>query len=472
MSRKFYIIIFSLSLLLSIYLYHRSIDLYFFQDDFFEITISKANNLFQYLKFFKFRGDIIAYRPISLQNYFFVSGELFGFNPTGFRLITFIFFLTNAFLISKMVSKITHDSKVGLLTASLWLTSAIHFMALSWIAAAYNIIGTFFWLVTTHFYLKFKQSSGRVFYILSFVAYILTIGSFEFSTTWPIIFATYSFIILKNKTTTIIKQFSPFVIATVLYLILRLLLIKVPQIEEYKIAANLESAKAFFWYLLWTFNIPEEFKKQIINNLIFFRERFLIDYALLVRVSTIGVLWTIILSVGVPFYRNYKREISIKWSFILFCLVWFSIGISPVLLLPNHNFAMYLTLASIGIYMLIAYLLVKNSQSAVLISTLAIFIITSAFTIRFYYNNSWILNSQKFARNFAVGILHTYPSLPSNSVVLYEIAGTESRQSLLLSNALRALYNDVSLTIYYNKSELIDDVQHGMNRSVYIYTDE
>ncbi|MDP2632911.1 MAG: hypothetical protein Q8P25_04305 [Candidatus Curtissbacteria bacterium] len=469
MSRNFYIAIFSLSLFLSIYLFHKSIDLYFFQDDFFEINISDANNMSRYLSFFKFRDDIIAYRPITLQNYFFVSGELFGLNPAGFRLVTFVFFLADAFLISKVIAKITQNSKVGLMTASLWLTSAIHFMALSWIAAAYNILGTFFWLLTAYLYLKFQQSKKGIFFLFSFLAYLLAIGSFEFSITWPIIFAAYSFVILKNKPGTIIKHFSPFVAVTVLYLILRLLLIKVPQIEEYKIALNLDSVKALFWYFLWTFNIPEEFKKQIINNLIFFRERFLIDYWFLVSVSSIGALWTVVLAIGVPLYRNYKREISVKWKFILFCLFWFAVGISPVLLLPNHNFAMYLTLSSIGIYMLIAYLLVKNSQRAILIFSFVLFVLSSAFTVRFYYNNSWIFESQKFARNFATGVLQTYPNLPANSVVLYEVPERENRQALLFSNALRAVYNDASLTIYYNKSELVRDIQQGMNRPVYIY---
>lgn len=469
MSRNFFIAIFSLSLLLSIYLFHRSIDLYFFQDDFFEIIISDADNLSQYLSFFKFRDDIIAYRPITLQNYFFISGELFGLNPAGFRLVTFVFFLADAFLISKVVSKISQSSKVGLMTASLWLTSAIHFMALSWIAAAYNIVGTFFWLLTAHLYLKFQHNSRKVFYLLSLLSYLLAIGSFEFSATWPIIFATYSFVILKNKPATIIKHLSPFIAVTVLYLILRLFLIKVPQIEEYKIALNLDSVKALFWYLLWTFNIPEEFKKQIINNLILLRERFLIDYWFLVSVSSISALWTFILAIGVPLYRNYKREISIKWKFVLFCLFWFVVGISPVLLLPNHNFAMYLTLSSIGIYMLIAYLLVKNSQRAILIFSFILFVLSSVFTLRFYYNNSWLFESQKFARNFATGVLQTYPSLPSNSVLLYEVLEGESRQALLFSNALRAVYNDASLTIYYNKSELVRDIQQGMNRPVYIY---
>src|SRR3989304_3001548 len=137
-----------------LFLYSFSLKYFFFQDDFFEINISKANNFGEYLQFFKFRDDIIAYRPISLQNYFFLSLKIFGFDPSGFRVLTFALLFSSAILLIVLVKKITGNIWIGFLSAFFWLTSSIHFMAITWIAAASNITGTFFWLLTSLLFLN------------------------------------------------------------------------------------------------------------------------------------------------------------------------------------------------------------------------------------------------------------------------------------------------------------------------------
>src|SRR3989344_3503122 len=86
----------------SFVLYYSNLNYFFFQDDFFEINISRASNLNEYFNFFKFRNDIIAYRPISLQNYFFLSQAIFGLNPFGYRIVTFVLFFLSAILIAKI----------------------------------------------------------------------------------------------------------------------------------------------------------------------------------------------------------------------------------------------------------------------------------------------------------------------------------------------------------------------------------
>src|SRR3990167_483634 len=143
LSSKTFAILILIIFFISFALYHSSLNYYFFQDDFFEINISKAQNLGQYLEFFKFRDDIIAYRPISLQNYFFLSLKIFGFDPSGFRVLTFALLFSSAILLIVLVKKITGNIWIGFLSAFFWLTSSIHFMAITWIAAAYNITGTF-----------------------------------------------------------------------------------------------------------------------------------------------------------------------------------------------------------------------------------------------------------------------------------------------------------------------------------------
>src|SRR3989344_4911090 len=360
LSSKTFAILILIIFFISFALYHSSLNYYFFQDDFFEINISKAQNLGQYLEFFKFRDDIIAYRPISLQNYFFLSLKIFGFDPSGFRVLTFALLFSSAILLIVLVKKITGNIWIGFLSAFFWLTSSIHFMAITWIAAAYNITGTFFWLLTSLLFLKFLERKRIIFYALSLIVFLITIGSFEFSVTWPVIFGFYYFLVLGNSLMKSLKILAHFILVSFIYIILRLFFIKIPQITEYQLSFNQELIKALLWYFLWTFNIPEEFKKQVVNNLIVFNSKFLLEFWPLVVKNFIGAIWIVALGIGLPIFYLLKQRLHLNIRLLTFALFWFVAGISPVLILPNHTFTMYLTLSSMGIYFLYNSLFLQN----------------------------------------------------------------------------------------------------------------
>ena len=462
---------FLFAFLIALFLYGGSLDYYFFQDDFFEINISQATSLKEYLSFFKFRDDIIAYRPISLQNYFFISQHIFGLNPVGFRTITLLLFLLSGFLIYEVTTRIFKSSKTGLIASFLWLTSSIHFMSIAWIAAAYNIIGTFFWLLTAFMFFKFIETQKLLFFVLTFLSFLITVGSYEFSVTWPAIFGFYYFFVLKNSFLKSIKLFSPFIIISSVYVILRLLFIKVPQITEYTTTFNLESVKALFWYILWTFNIPEEFKKQVINNLIVFNPKFFYEYWPLVLKSFLSALLIILLIGTFPFIRASANPSFKAGKPLIFLLFWFIAGIFPVLIVPNHTFSMYLTLASIGLYGCIAYLLSKTTNTLSL-TVLSIWLFSSFTTLSFYKINSWMVETQKTAKKFSQEVKMQFPYLPPNAVILYPLNAKFEKQALLENHAIRTIYNDPTLTIYYNKEALIKDASSLRGKSVYIHIPE
>lgn len=472
MTRALYPLLFALAFLLALYLYMPSLDFYFFQDDFFEINISKAHSLREYLEFFRPRSDIIAYRPISLQNYFFISSNLFGASPIGFRLITFVLFFLSSFLIVKVIGKITKSVQVGFLTAIFWLLSSIHFMAISWIAAAYNIIGTFFWLLTSFIFIKFIESGKHWLYLLSIVSFFLTIGSYEFSVTWPAILGFYYLFVLKKPLTRGVKIFLPFILIALVYLAARLLFIKVPQIPEYVVTFNLDSLKAFFWYILWSFNIPEEFKKQIVDNLLSFNPIFLAEFWILVTITFIGMLWILVLGVALPIYQIIKKRIIVSSRFLAFGILWFTVAIFPVLFLPYHTFTMYLTLASIGIYLMIAYLVYASQKPWLAPVVFLIWIMTSITTLNFYKVNFWMIEAQKFAKEFAQNVKTQFPTLPKGSVVVYDVPYGWQKQALLDQNAIHAIYDDPTLTIYYNKQSMLSRLSSDNKedlRPIYIY---
>lgn len=470
MSKTSFLTLFAAIPIASFLLYHSSLNYYFFQDDFFEINISKAHNFLDFINFFKFRDDIIAYRPISLQLYFFFSHTVFGMDAGGQRVVSFAFLFSSVFLIVAVTKKITGKIAIGTIAASLWATSSIHFMTITWVAAAYNIIGTFFWLLTSLVFLKFLETGKTHYYLLTLISFVSTIGSFEFSVTWPPIFFIYHFFVLKNPLKKSVKLFLPFIAISGLYLLCRLFFIKVPQITEYHLTFNVESAKALFWYLLWSFNIPEEFKKQIVRSAIVFNQQFLWEYWRLITISFVGAFWGVFLGILIPFFYLLKEKRKINFRLLLFLIAWFPIAISPVLFLPNHNFVMYLTLASIGIYFFIAYLLVESKKLILTIPVILIWLATSINTLHFYKTNSYMVTSQNIASKLSYDLKTAFPYLPNGAIVFYPLEGQTARLALMNQEGIKAIYNDPTIAIYYNKEELKDALEGtNGNRPLFVY---
>lgn len=448
------------------FLYKQSLSYFLFQDDFFNFNITRIHNVVDFLNFFRFRNDIIAYRPISLQTYFFLLQYFFDFNAFAFRIVSMGIFFACFLLLFKVITTFTKSRLVGLLTGTFWIFSSIHFMSLSQIN--YNMIGTFFYLTTTLLFLNYLKKS-KWYYFFSVFSFLLAVGSYEFAVTWPAVMGFYYLIVLKKNAVLMLKIFSPFIIITLIYLLLRGIYVKPPPIIEYQIAFNLNSVKAFFWYFLWAFNIPEEFKKQVTTNLIFFNNTFLSEYWLLVSKAFMGAILFLLLGVFIPAYYIIKEKLIIDVKLLLFALIWFIVGISPVLLLPNHNFMMYLTMPSIGLYFMIAYLVIRSHKMFLVLLAFLIWLAASKSTLDFYNINSYVIESQRIARKFSIDIKYAFPSLPDNSIVYYQLQDKRHRQALMDQEAVHAIYKNQSISIYYNKEELLADFKTGLNRPVYIY---
>src|SRR3990167_6339783 len=290
------------------------------------------------------------------------------------------------------------------------------------------------------------------------MALLLSLSSFEFAVSFPITSFLYLFLILKKDISKSLKSTAPFILATVIYLIARLLYKQTPQIEDYIIRVDTDSLKSYFWYFLWSFNIPEEFKYQV-TKLIILNPAFLSIFQKLAIKSYLGVLTLIVLGVFLPLVQLKKHQTKVNNRIVAFAILWFSVGISPVLFFPSHTFLMYLTLPSIGIYLLLAYLLKKNGSILLTVIFFGIFLYTTTTTIDFYKSYSYMNEAQFVSRKFTSEIKTKFPILPSEAIILYPLENPAHVQALSDQNAIRAIYNNQSLTIYYNKNQMLKALQ-------------
>ncbi len=449
--------------------YFPSLKYYFFQDDFYELLISKVTNIYEFINLFAFLENRSSYRPIGLQLYFFLNQTFFGLNPIFYRLVTFILFIGSYFLIIKCVAKMLDNKQAGFLAAFFWVTSSIHFLSLSWIAAAWIIIGTFFFFLALYLFLVFLDKNKWIYYFLSILFFLICVGSFEFFIAWPVVVFCYLLIFHKLKFKKSLILASPYIVVVFFYALARLALASLPQINEYKMELNTETAKNIFWYLLWSFNIPEELKKQVVNNLLGFNNTFMSEFGHIVYKSFSSALFILAVAVISLFKTKLNQGEKFK-KVIIYSSIWFIASVSPVIIFPNHSFAMYLALPSIGVYMLIAYMLASSKLRYVVLSVMIVWLFSSASTLTFYRQIFWVTESQSFAKKFAQEIKEQYPSLPKSAVIFYPLQDERHKQAILNGNAAKILYNDPTVTLFFNEDLLNSEILKGsVNKEKVVY---
>lgn len=468
-SFKIKLLLFTFLIILAVYvLYRQSLSYFFFQDDWFHLNISRASNMKEFFNFFAVRTDIIAWRPISKQLFFFLSQALFGLSPFWPHLIIFIIFLSNIFLVYRLVYQLFNSYRLAAITSFLYGTSTIHFTPLSWLSAGEYIIGTFFWLLCVSSYLFFKKDKKISTYLLFLLYFIFCLASTEFALTIPLVVLGYELFIKNHKShnkilnvnlISTITYLSPIIFIILVYVILRIIIYPLPANGDYGLSINLRTINTYIWYGLWSLNVPEIFKYQLILSKFTFSK----EPAFLFHFNNYSIRFFILFSLGLLtlmyiFFINIKRKTI---YILLISILFFSITISPVLFLPKHTFPHYLSIPSIGIYTFIGYLFSSlKYQYKRNIVVLIIFIATwfaSAFNaLAFTRETHWIPGEQSISKNLTKKIQNTYLYLPRYSSLFVYDSDLKIKHALMDQYALQVIFNDKTLKTIYTKDIKLD----------------
>ncbi|KKP94005.1 MAG: hypothetical protein UR98_C0001G0090 [Parcubacteria group bacterium GW2011_GWA1_36_12] len=439
----------------SLYLFYQSLNYYFFQDDWFVLNMVKVNSFGDFAKLFFFRGDIVYWRPVGMQMFFFLSQKIFGLNPIFFHLISYTFLVVSLVLIFKLVRKLT-SPQVALIAAFLYAVSSFHYMTFGWLSLTWNFIGLFFFLSSTLIIMKCKTISEKK-YLACFFLFLLSLASTEFALIFPL-FIIFIFLFKSQNLTKgfhrIVTFVLPFIIVDLFYIVARGFIFNTQTSAEY--AFNLTPRNIIgngIWYLLWFFNIPELFKSQTILTKFYLTENlaratsgltFLIFFFLIIEVT----LFIVIVA------SNYKKLLIMSLG-----LLSFFIALAPVIFLANHSYPYYLTIPSLFLLITIASAIEKISENGyfakVLILTFLIFWFSSSYlSTKITQKNHWITQEATFSKMVAEQIVGMYPNLPKNSTIVISDVNYQLKQSLMDQNLAQVLYNDKTIrTIYESGSD-------------------
>lgn len=395
-------------LLVSFVIYRPAFSSYFFQDDWFTFQISKANNFKEFVEFFIPRTDVIYYRPLGMQIYFFIMKLFFGFEVIFYRLVTLLIYSLNGLLMYKLYTRFKLSKLASFLGASLFVGSAATYIPFYWSATFPFVLGPLFFISSLLTYLSNKK-------IVSFILYILGIFTLEIIFVLPFILVVWELLFNKGKG---LKIVALYFLPIVPYLLLRLFIFPVQLTDSYsphfKILATLRS------YFFWTFNWPEEIDKAMAAPF-FINPDFIKNFHiyLIKWISTTAI--TILVLVVIPVLLKIKKFIkkkSIKGEKIsIFAILIYFFGLGPLVFFGNHVYPYYLPVALIGFILflsqqfefLVRHLnIAKNAQIILLIFVLISWVWASITTIHFNSLIHWAPNRAKLSRK-AITYLSKFP---------------------------------------------------------------
>lgn len=477
-------------------LYHPVLTTYFTQDDFFHFKVAQTDGslrgLFYLIGFHPFPERQIAfYRPLFRDLLYHFSYNLFFLNHFPLRLLAFVIHLTNAYLITKLINKLFKNKFHAFFTAFFYTIGASNVATLYYLAGGIQVLGALmFVLLTLLNYINFLEKNGQKYLHFTFLTFILALASHEQSFILPLLLLGLTFIYKKGaELKKTVKTITPFFLILFIYLFLNYFVIGYSK-EETQYQALLDpkrTVNSLIWYSGWAMGLPEmlqDFMPSLIsvdprlmrywgNYYKFIFPAFLIS---------IGIL---IFMFGVIFIKK-KKIFNDNKLYLL--VLWYLLGLAPVIFLPQHKSGHYLTVSLPAFWGMIGYVVFnfyeikKNmfySKALIAILCISLAALSSASVIlgkNFY----WAAQRGKLAEKLIDQIKDKYPTLPKGATLyikndpdspyVSEDWGSSSKQVYFILNdddALQLLYDDPNLKVSYEDLDNMDYSLFQISPNIY-----
>lgn len=453
-------------ILLFILIYsYKATSTYFIQDDWFLLNNVKSLNLLTVLEQVKPRDDVIYYRPVGMQLFFLFAKNLFNLNYQYYHFIIFVIFIINIYLIYKIVRAISHKNTLSFIFALIYFTCSFNYISLSWLALSWNTIGLLFLLLSLMLFINYTKNTHRTNYFASIIFYLLSLGSSEFSLNLLLLLFLYLHINYSGIAKRKVEILIPFILISTAYIFFRI--VTLPTLNnEYGIHYGLNVIKNMFWYLAWLFNIPEELKHQTVITQLSFTPNIITNAGLFfypLITASFGAFLSLMMLL---------KDLNIKYSYYLFCIILFGLSLLPVIFFSSHAFTYYLTIPSLVILLYLSLLFKKvklnNVSKNYLIIFITLWLLSSYFNIQITKKLHWIYKEESVSKEFAVNTLTKYKEIPKSTSVLLLYTNSISKQSLQDQQAIQVIYGDKTLRTIYQESQGDNVQKYGTNYIVKI----
>lgn len=387
---------FSILFLFVLIIFRKALSIYYFQDDFFFLKISKITSINDFINFFSpFKS--YPYRPLATEVFYNIL-HVFKENVLVGHAIVFVVFFIGLYYLYKSLLLLTKNKNVAKLSVLLYASHLSHVFQLYWFATFQEIL--MFTSLTISFY-AFKTNKN----FLSIGFFIIALLSKETSVFFSILLLIIG-IIYEKKNINIKRLIPFFIISIIFYLIYRYSLGQVTSLDNYRIEPNLSvllnnAAWHFLWALGFANSLPGYVESVLLKPLPIFWDLFKIQefkYYFILLITNLGILIIGTLKL-ILVNKNYNKFILTG----IISLICFYLFLGPILLF-THKWMVRLTLPLIFISVFEGFWIAKLLKDKLIFKILGLaFLITyvgfNLFGIRFHESSGLFLLENKIYLN-------------------------------------------------------------------------
>lgn len=311
------------------------------------------------------------YRPFLMLTYS-IDHLMWKLNTIGYHLTNVLLHIGVALTIYWLVSIIFKDNLLSFLASIFFVAHPIHTEAVTYISGRADPLAAFFMLLSFVFFIKHITSINSSYLFISSVCYVLALLSKEYTLILPLLIVLYYYR-LGEKKKGFLKQLSPMLVITFLYIILRITFLKHLLYRTGLITTTIwERVPGFFVALI-------KYIMLLIVPVDLHMEYGLGTFRFL-NIKTILGLSLFVILFYIAFLVRKKNKL------ISFSILWFFISLFPYSNLFPLNAYMaehWLYLSSLGYFLIISYSLNKILRTKGLRSSglLSVFLLLSFYSL-------------------------------------------------------------------------------------------
>jgi hypothetical protein len=460
-------------------LYFPIFGVYFTGDDFFHFKVAQTDgSFFGFVKLFGFysfseRG-IAFYRPLFREVFYNLFYSVFGLSVVPFRIFAILIHFVNIFLVYRLVRRLLGNERAAWFASFFYGVGAANVAILYYLAGGIQASGANMFLlaglVAFEDYLDEGKKRGKY---LSFAFYLLALASHELG--YVLVFLLAGLLWIREKRVGALvrrsaRELWPYFLVLGAYLYLNFCVIGFSSAEEqYRPVFELgKTLNTLVWYAAWAIGIPEMLIDFVGPGLKLDPRlmRFWGGYFRFIFTSFL--LTVVLIGLAVIYLTVRKRSVLMEKKF-WFLLGWFVLGMAPVLFLPAHKSSYYLATSLAPFWAALGYVAFSfwselkrgYAKNYVTLLWLSLCVLTVV-SVRLGDRTYWAASRGRISGRLVEEVKKEYPTLPTGALVYFkndpgykifsEEWGGSSRQAYYVlngSDALRLLYNDPKLEVYY-----------------------
>lgn len=144
--------------------------------------------------------------------------KIFGYNAAPFYTLMLLFHLLNILLTFQIAQKLTRSKFIAFFSSFLYGVYQINLETVAWISSGMKDLPmTTFFLLSFFSFITFFDKKKKLFLLLSYIFFALSLGSEFKALLIPLVFFTYEFIVLKYRLN--FKKYLPFVFIAIILIL-------------------------------------------------------------------------------------------------------------------------------------------------------------------------------------------------------------------------------------------------------------